>query len=1039
MTQRRAKAIFWVFAWGVVSSVRGAEESFLVEMWDVERGLPSGTVTGVAQSPDGYLWLSTVNGLARFDGVRFSTFVGPRLPGLRAGGFNEVAAAGSGEIWARAESGELIVRARSEFTAVKLPETGNAVRSLQTDTAGAAWASLTGGTIARCAEAKLHVVPQSEPYGGLAGAPIRLSDRAVWLVTQSGALLELNQDELVERRPAGAKDQRIIAIDRDASGTVWALGEKDLWQWRDDRWIPIAAPGKGLGDFRGLKIGPEGSVWVWSGDGICRLDQGEWRGARGPWPPVAGGFAPTAQLLDSQGRVWFGTSGHGLVVVNAAGEVTVLSMREGLPSNYILCLARDHEGNVWAGTRRGLVRLKSRQLTVVSWDNPETEPVATGLAEDLAGGLYFGSDGEGLWHCDTGAAASLPQRVAAGPKFCRGLVRDAQGRVWVGTVREGLWVFENGRLASVRGAQLPEREARSLLADSRGRIWIGTTKGLFSWAEGKLTPHAAPPELGVLDVRAMLEDRDGALWVGTRGQGLLRWREGAWEKVSPLPPAPFTVWSLHQDAAGDLWVGTEGWGLARCRAGRVDFFNRTNGLPVDIVYSILEDDEQNLWLGTLEGIVRLKKSECEAAASGQLRRLQPTVLTRSDGLPTLQCAGGFQPNACRTRDGRLWFATNKGVVVADPKHSAPPSGPPSVVLEEVVVQGRAFPVASGMRLGPRPRRLEFHYTALSFSAPERVRFRYRLEGEDKEWIDAGTDRSVMFDTLQPGEHEFAVTACNGDGVWNERGVSLKFIVVPIWWQTWWFRGGVTGGALFLAGVILRQVTTRRLQRRLEAARRQGALERERARIAKDIHDDMGANLTEITMLSELAQSEDAPVAEVREDIRRIATRARELTRSVDATVWAVNPEKDTLDSLVSYVCTFAEDFLETAGIRCRLDMLSQLPGRTVVPEVRHNLFLAVKEALHNVVKHAAASEVRLQISLSDNDFKLVVQDNGRGFSAELVESEITAQYPGPGPRGRRGNGLQNMYRRMQEIGGLCTLTGVPGQGTKIEFEVRLTG
>lgn len=269
------------------------------------------------------------------------------------------------------------------------------------------------------------------------------------------------------------------------------------------------------------------------------------------------------------------------------------------------------------------------------------------------------------------------------------------------------------------------------------------------------------------------------------------------------------------------------------------------------------------------------------------------------------------------------------------------------MIEEVLVQGRSLPVAPGLRLGPRPRRLEFRFTGLSFSAPERVRFRYRFEGEDKEWIEAGTARSVVFDSLSPGDHEFRVTACNSDGVWNEDGVSLPFTVLHVWWQTWWFKGGAVGGLFLLAGSLWWRIATQRLQRRLEEARRQGALERERARIARDIHDDLGTSLTRIVMLSQPPDEDESPTSP---ELSRIHETACTLTRALDEVVWAVNPAQVTLEGLIAYVSLFAQEFVTAANLTCRLDLPERVPQVALTAEARHSVYLAAKEAIHNAVR-----------------------------------------------------------------------------------------
>jgi signal transduction histidine kinase len=280
-----------------------------------------------------------------------------------------------------------------------------------------------------------------------------------------------------------------------------------------------------------------------------------------------------------------------------------------------------------------------------------------------------------------------------------------------------------------------------------------------------------------------------------------------------------------------------------------------------------------------------------------------------------------------------------------------------------------------------------------------------------------------------------VLACNNDGVWNERGATLAFTVQPAFWQTWWFQtSGVAMIALAGGGIVWLDAR-RRMRRKLEQLERQQAVERERARIAKDIHDDLGANLTRITMLSESARSDLNNPRQVGGHLDQIHNTARELTRAMGEVVWAVNPRHDTLDSVGAYLEEFGQNLLRTAGIRCKMDMPSQFPARVVTAEVRHNLFLAFKEVLHNAIRHAGASEVRISLTVKPAAFTLVVEDNGKGFESEALLAGTPHSQPSHGA----GNGLTNMRQRLAEIGGRCEIESAAGKGTKVTFTVALKG
>jgi len=330
------------------------------------------------------------------------------------------------------------------------------------------------------------------------------------------------------------------------------------------------------------------------------------------------------------------------------------------------------------------------------------------------------------------------------------------------------------------------------------------------------------------------------------------------------------------------------------------------------------------------------------------------------------------------------------------------------------------------------RRIEFRYTGLSLAAPEKVNFKYKLEGLDRDWIDGGTDRSVVYPFIPPGNYTFHVTACNNDGIWNDNGETLSIRMLPDFWQTWWFRSLSGLAVVGMISSVIWYDARRRLTRKLERLEREQAIERERSRIAKDIHDDLGASLTRITLLSQSARGDLDNAAEAAANLNRIYTTAREVTRSMDEIVWAVNPQHDSLDSLASYLGRYAQEFLGSAGVSCRLDFSVQLPSWPLSAEVRHNLFLAFKEALHNAVKHASATEVRVTLTLRGSVFSLAIEDNGRGFDVDGRGSE---QLHADADRVAHGHGLANVRRRLAEIGGRCEIRSAPGRGTLIQFIV----
>jgi signal transduction histidine kinase len=384
----------------------------------------------------------------------------------------------------------------------------------------------------------------------------------------------------------------------------------------------------------------------------------------------------------------------------------------------------------------------------------------------------------------------------------------------------------------------------------------------------------------------------------------------------------------------------------------------------------------------------------------------------------------------------LWFPTSKGLVNVSPQDVTTNPLPPPVQIEAMLVDDQPVAITTGnapIATPPGRHRFQFQYAGLSFVDPDKVQFQYRLNGFGTEWVNADDRRTADYNYIPPGRYSFQVIACNNDGVWNQTGAILSFSVLPFFWQTLWFRTLVGIAIVTASSSVAWFGTRRRMRRKLERLEWQRAVEHERARIAHDIHDDLGAHLTRISMLSETVQSELDQPERAKAGLNQIYKTAHELTRAMDEIVWAVNPRHDTLEGLTSYLEQFAQDLLAAAGIRCRLDMPSEFPSWRLTANVRHNVFLAFKEALHNVVKHAAASETFIRLTTSTRSFELAVEDNGQGFTPGTTRERALDG----STRLSSGNGLENMVRRMEEIGGHCQIQSVPGQRTRIIFQVPL--
>jgi signal transduction histidine kinase len=546
------------------------------------------------------------------------------------------------------------------------------------------------------------------------------------------------------------------------------------------------------------------------------------------------------------------------------------------------------------------------------------------------------------------------------------------------------------------------------------------------------------------DVNALAEDPSGTVWVGTEeGQLLCINGDQMVDRTLKIGDVKQTILSLHATPDGSLWIGYRTCGLGRLKDGNFFLFGKEQGLQEKGISEIVSDGQGFLWCTSSRGLFRLKLEELASVAAGE-SKLSPFYCGYGEGLPDLQGSSESWPRAARSQSGELFMATGSGLAIVHPgriRESQLP--PPTVVIERVRLNGRAVALydayltqsgsnassvvdlnglESVFSLGQGVRQLGIEFTAVSFKGYEHVKFQYRLEGLNDDWVEAGSQKAAYYSQLPPGNYRFRVKACNNEGTWNEAGAALDLTVTPFFWQTGWFLA--LAGVLSLVAVAgsVRAAVVRRMRQKLEQLRQRHALEAERARIARDIHDDLGARLTKISLLSSLTERDLKDPRKAAEHINEISGAVREVTTSLDEVVWAVEPKNDTLDNLATYLCRYTEEFLGGTAVRCRLKVPSILPSVTLPSTVRHDVFMVVKEALNNVAKHAQAATAWLSLSFESRRLTISVEDDGSGFDAATVE---------------RGNGLENMSTRLGRLGGEIRFENRPDGGSRVVFSIPL--
>ena len=964
------------------------ELPFFCRTWRAEDGLPQESVWAITQTKDGYLWIGTGGGLARFDGVRFELYgIQDGLPSMQIRSLLEDH---SGSLWIGTANGVSRLKG-GKFTSWTRPDglSGESVNQLVEDGAGNIWIGSNLG-LSRCRDEKLEKIGVE---AGLGDVDVRavITDRAtnVWVSLVKEGMLRFDGEKFL---PAKADPElrqlRPYRLLRDHLGNIWAATVGRIYCIGETNWTSYGAA-EGL---------PEVLI-------TC-----------------------LAECQD--GTLWAGTSDQGISFLSA-GKFYGVRHADGLSDDAVRSIIQDSEGNIWAGTRaEGLNRLRPRILTTQKLFDGTTEVQPISLAETEDGSFWVGTIGHGLYRFQGNhQEVLLRDELLPGNLQVSVLLSAHDGSLWI-VGGSTLFHWHNGTLK----AECQVHGVQTLCEDQDGSILLGNERGgVQRYAQGALA--TVINKINGVAISSLVPSANGGLWIATYSHGLAYWIGGnlkMFGRADGLQSDLLRV--LYLDKQNLLWIGTEGGGLSRMKNGQIASFGKAQGIPDQTILQVLEDEQGMLWLGTQHGIFRVSCAALADVAAGSAERVYPQYFGRYEGMLTEQCSGN--PGAgLKTHAGLICFSTGRGVVTIDPKQTYENQSPPSVSIERVLINNRPAEfhevtngTANGMaesilQIPPDNQRVEFIFTGLSFASPERVKFRCRLDGFDTSWNDAGAQRSVYYTHLPAGNYTFRVTAHNGNGVWSRDAASLEITVPPFFWQRKLFVVFMVLLFALIVGGMARQLEKRKALARLRKLELAHAMEAERARIAQDIHDDIGAGLTEIGLTSELVEDPYLPAEEVRVFAREISVRSRELVTSMDEIVWAINPRYDSVKSSVAYFSQYADRFLKPSGIRCRMEVQPDLADFSLGSEQRHNLFLAYKEALNNILKHAQAREVRIGVKMDENVFVLSLADDGIGFEF--------------GPRLESQDGLSNLQARLQKMGGTCEIKSAVGHGTKIVFRLPL--
>jgi ligand-binding sensor domain-containing protein/signal transduction histidine kinase len=964
----------WLLAWFAAIACASADgfSGYTERFWQAPDGLPEQTVQAFAQTGDGFLWIGTTGGLLRFDGAHFTVFDRQNTSALRENSVFCLLVTKDGTLWAGTEGGGIVSYAHGQFHAWPGVggQTSDFVRVIKQDNDGAIWAGTDGGLL-------------------------RLTGDHFSRIDDTAAIPSLS----------------VHSIYRDSTGRLWAGGSRLIvTDGKTAKDYPLGAESS-QNQVKSILQTNDGTIWVGTVSGLNRMLPGQDKFQRFP------GIDSTVRVLHQtpDGVLWVGTIGQGVFTLTG-GKLAQITAPSALPSNTVLNLFEDKEGNFWIGTQTGMARLTRSKVNIVPLPRANDSDFET-IYRDNDGSFWIGSTL--LFQMRNGA---LSERVLPGMRgiHVRNIYRDRSGALWAGTDGDGVFRFVGStatRWTTRNG--LSNNFIRAMTQDRDKSMWVATDNGLNHLIDDRghvrIVSYEMEQGLAYNSTRCLREDKRGDLWIGT-DRGVSHMHNGAFvQDAATLAMAQMKVWAIHEDAYGGLWFGTRNNGLFRFRSGALDQFTTADGLASNAIYDILEDSGGHLWMSGPNGISMVNRSELDAQAGSQIRQVAPTFYSIAEMAANTEIYGGTESSGCITAAGDVWFPSNRGPIHILPFQQSSLPAPP-LQIEGILADGQPVSMTGPIVLQPANTRLQFTFQPIQLRSQDGLRFRYMLAGFDKEFGPATAARTADYTNLPPGTYIFHVRTfevSNPDAVTE---ASVEIVQRPSFYRTWWFSSACLALVLLLIYAIY-QYRVRHVRDRFEAV-----LE-ERNRLAREMHDTVIQGCTGVSALLEAvamegeSQREETGLLDVaRHQLRTTIAEAREA-------VWNLRHEDEGAGILGQKIGAMASQ----AGAEFHLPVTCSTIGTPFVisPPMAHDLLMIAREAVCNAALHGHPSRIGIGMEYIGRELVLTVSDDGCGFDPRQGESQNDTHF-----------GLKGMRERADRWGGKFKIASTPGSGSSVE--ARLT-